>query len=388
MSVNAKEFMAIKRSNGTNTITKTLTLKNCISIMKKDEYMNADGELESGPMGVLSKWSRIEIGFAQKETVNGKTVRAGGCGSINIDCLDDLYMKTQYLQNKIVDYQLSKMVANTAESTDTLQELETIVNYLPRDMVQGKGMTAIQIAKKFSITQVVAAANNLEAQAAKGGKFAQSNQSQADSLLIAMLVANRDKDFIKPTVAESFNNDQRKFLVACDEYYKNNDRNDEGCIYIETMRKLLKAKKIDSRVFKAKDTAGTTGGYIELYSVFKTPNVNKTEKDYPGYTKAYEIKISANPMKDYPYRVELTTMLGKPRTDKEGKVQDVGIDVKAGVINKKQFVMDLESKEWTNAIRKMTAMRDGMMDLGFRVAFNEADKLERQAAMAARTVSA
>ena len=154
------------------------------------------------------------------------------------------------------------------------------------------------------------------------------------------------------------------------------------------MRKLLKAKKIDSRVFKVNDTAGTTGGYIELYSVFKTPNVRKIEERYPGYTKAYEIKISANPMKDYPYRIELTTMLGKPRTDKSGNVKDVGIDVKAGVINKKQFVMDLDSKEWTKAIRKMVAMRDGMMDLGFRAAFNEADKLERQAAMAARAVSA
>lgn len=388
MSVNAKEFMTIKRSNSTNTVTKTLTFKNCISIMQKNEYMNADGELESGPMGVLSRWSRIEIGFAQRETIDGKTVRAGGCGSINIDCLDDLYMKTQYLQNKIVDYQLSKMTANTAENIDTISELETIVSYLPRDMAQGKGMTAIQIAKMFSIAQVVGAANNLEAQASKGGKFAKSNQSQADSLLIAMLVANRDKDFIKPTVAESFTNGQREFLAACDEYYRNNDKNDEGCIYIEAMRKLLKAKKIDSRVFKVNDTVGTTGGYIELYNVFKTPNVRKLEDDYPGYTKAYEIRISANPMKDYPYRIELTTMLGKPRTDKNGNVQDVGIDVKAGVINKKQFVMDLESKEWTNAIRKMTAMRDGMMDLGFRVAFNEADKLERQAAMAARAVSA
>lgn len=389
MSVNAKEFMAIKRSNSTNTATKTLTFKNCISIMQKNEYMNANGELESGPMGVLSKWSRIEIGFAQRETdANGKTVREGGRGSINIDCLDDLYMKTQYLQNKIIDYQLSKMTASTAENTDTLSELETIVSYLPRDMVQGKGMTAIQIAKMFSITQVVAAANNLEAQVARGGKFAESNQLQADSLLIAMLVANRDKDFIKPTVAECFTSGQREFLAACDEYYKNNDRNDEGCIYIEAMRKLLKAKKIDSRVFKVNDTAGTTGGYIELYSVFKTPNVRKIEERYPGYTKAYEIKISANPMKDYPYRIELTTMLGKPRTDKSGNVKDVGIDVKAGVINKKQFVMDLDSKEWTKAIRKMVAMRDGMMDLGFRAAFNEADKLERQAAMAARAVSA
>lgn len=387
MSVNAKEFLAIKRSNSTNTASKTLTFKNCISIMQKNEYMNANGELESGPMGVLSKWSRIEIGFAQKDTIDGKIVRAGGCGSIKIDCLDDLYMKTQYLQNKIVEYQLSKMTANVGENTDTLSELETIVNYLPRDMAQGKGMTAIQIAKMFSITQIVAAANNLEAQAAMGGKFAKANQSQADSLLIAMLVANRDKNFIKPTVAESFANDQRTFLAACDEYYYNHEKNDDGCIYIEIMKKLLKAKKIDSRVFKVNDAVGTAGGYIELYGAFKTPNVHKTEKDYPGYTKAYEIKISANPMKDYPYRIELTTMLGKPRVDKNGKVQDVGIDVNTGVLNKKQFIMDLESKEWTNAIRKMIAMRDGMMNLGFRVAFNEADKLERQAAMAARSVN-
>ena len=46
--------------------------------------------------------------------------------------------------------------------------------------------------------------------------------------------------------------------------------------------------------------------------------------------------------------------------------------------------MDLDAKEWTNAIRAMIAMRDGMRELGFRAAFNEADRLERQAAAAAR----
>lgn len=381
MSVNAKEFLAVKRSNSSKTSTKTLTFKNCISFMQKDEYLN-DGVLVKGPMGILSKWSRIEIGFAQNDKQNGQSVSSGGAGSIEIGSLEDIYMKTQYLQNKIVDYQFSKLSSGTEENEEKISELDTIVNYLPRDMVNGKGMTAMQIAKMFTITQVSTAARNLEAQAAKGGKFAEKNQAQSDSLLIALLVANRNKDFIKPTVAECFAKDQREFLKACDEYCSTHNRDDEGCICIGVMKKLLRTKKIDSRIFKVSDSGDTMGGYIELYSTFKTPNVHKVDKE--GYTKAYEIKISANPVKDYPYRIELTTMLGKPRMDNNGEVQNVGISMDSSIKDKKEFVMDLDAKEWTNAIRAMIAMRDGMRELGFRAAFNEADRLERQAAAAAR----
>lgn len=81
MSVNAKEFLAVKRSNSSKTSTKTLTFKNCISFMQKDEYLN-DGVLVKGPMGILSKWSRIEIGFAQNDKQNGQSVSSGGTGSI------------------------------------------------------------------------------------------------------------------------------------------------------------------------------------------------------------------------------------------------------------------------------------------------------------------
>lgn len=381
MSVNAKEFLAVKRSNSSKTSTKTLTFKNCISFMQKDEYLN-DGVLVKGPMGILSKWSRIEIGFAQNDKQNGQSVSSGGTGSIEIGSLEDIYMKTQYLQNKIVDYQFSKLSSGAEENEEKINELDTIVSYLPRDMVNGKGMTAMQIAKMFTITQVSTAAKNLEAQAAKGGKFAKTNQAQSDSLLIALLVANRNKDFIKPTVAECFAKDQREFLKACDEYCSTHNKDDEGCIYIGVMMKLLRTKKIDSRIFKVSDSGDTMGGYIELYSTFKTPNVHKVDKE--GYTKAYEIKISANPVKDYPYRIELTTMLGKPRTDNNGEVQNVGISMDSSIKDKKEFVMDLDAKEWTNAIRAMIAMRDGMRELGFRAAFNEADRLERQAAAAAR----
>ena len=379
MSVGAKEFLAVKRAN--NTSKKTMTLKNCISLMQQSEYMTEEGVLTCGPMGILSKWSRIEIGFAQVDTKDGATVRSNGTGSIEVSSLEDIYLKTKRIEDKLIDCAFDKPVQ---ASNDKIEELETIINYLPKDMTAGKGMSAIQIAKTFSIPQVLTAAKNLETQAANGGKFAKMNQSQADALQIALIVANRDKDFIKPTIAESFTADQATFLKACAAYYNSHERNDEGCLYIETMNKLLKAKKIDSRVFRVNAAINNDGGYIELYESFKTPNVHKVDAE--GYTKAYEIKISANPKKDYPYRVELTTMLGKPRTDRNGDVQAVGIDA-SDVKDKKQFVMDLNSREWTNAIYMMVAMRDQMVAMGFKDAYILSSKLEYQAAAEARATA-
>ncbi len=379
MSVGAKEFLAIKRSN--NTSKKTMTLKNCISLMQQSEYMREDGVLTCGPMGILSKWSRIEIGFAQVDSKDGAMTRTNGTGSIEITSLEDIYLKTKHIEDKIIDCAFSNPVQS---SNDRIEELDTIINYLPKDMEKGKGMSAMQIAKTFTIPQVIMAAGNLEKQAANGGKFARMNQSQADALQIALIVANRDKDFIKPSITEAFMADQAAFLKACAAYYNSHDKNDEGCLYIEAMNKLLKAKKIDSRVFKVNSSVNNDGGYVELYSSFKTPNVHKVDAE--GYTKAYEIKISANPKKDYPYRVELTTMLGKPRTDKNGDVQAVGIDA-SNVKDKKQFVMDLNSREWTNSIRMMIMMRDQMIAMGFKDAYILSSKLEYQAATEAKATA-
>jgi hypothetical protein len=333
-------------------------------------------------MGILSKWSRIEIGFAQVESKDGMPDISGGSGSIEASALEEIYMKTQRIEDKIVDLSMTRSgVANQSENK--IAELDTVINYLPRDMAQGKGMSAIQIAKTFTITQVSIAAKNLEAQAANGSKYARLNQTQAESLMIALLVVNRDKDFIKPSVAGSFAAGQAEFINACKQYRLSHDNSDEGCIYIDTMNRLLAAKKIDSRIFKASSEVSSDGGYVELYSAFKTPNVHKVDEN--GYTRAYEVKITANPAKDYPYRVELTTMLGKPRVDKNGDVQNIGIDTSAGSIkDQKRFNMDLTSKEWTNAVRMMIMMRDQMVDMGFREAYNLAGKLEYKAVAAVR----
>lgn len=389
MAINPREFYSVKRS--TATVKKTMSLASMINPMDSRDIVDDNGEITRAPMTILNKWSSIELGFAQVETKNGQNVGCGASGRIEVVALQDLSKKTDRVESLIIDNALKRASTPVAEqkSAINLDILQTTINFLPKDMLTGKGKTVAQLAKEFTIAQIFAAAQNLDAQAARpDNKYARLNKKQADALRVAIIMEYKDKPlWFQPSVAESYKENPNDFSKKIGEYVRTHNSNtDEGYLYFAMMCQMLKSQttKFTYEYLNADvDTveSANSGAYIEMYSVFKTPNVHKLDEE--GLTKAYSIKIKADPTRDYPYRIELTTMRGKPISDGNGGVRDVGIDA-THAVDRKTFFMDLTSAEWTHAIYMACQIRDAAISSYYVPMSKVANNLEMQARNKAR----
>lgn len=389
MAINPHEFYSVKRS--TSTVKKTMSLASLINPIDLRDIVSDNGDVVRAPLNILNKWSSIEIGFAQVETKDDQNVGCGASGRIEVTALQDLSKKTDRIEAIIIDNALKKASTPAAEQTNSvnLDILQTTINFLPKNMLSGKGKTVTQITKEFTIAQIFTAAQNLEAQANNpNNKYARLNQKQADALKIAVIMEYKDKPlWFKPSVTAVYKEDPDGFVKKIGEYVQTcTSKTDEGYLYFAMFCQMLKSQStkftyeyltVDNATVEA--TSG--GAYIDLYSVFKTPNVHKTDED--GLTKAYSINIKADPTRDYPYRVELTTMRGKPISDGNGGVKDVGIDA-THAVDRKTFFMDLTSAEWTHAIYMACQIRDAAITNYYVPMYKTAINLEMQARNRAR----
>lgn len=385
MSINPNEFVAIKRS--TSTIKKTLSFASYIRPMRQNDIVDSNGNIARAPMNILDKWSSIELSFAQVETKDGNKIGSGASGRIDVEILEGLSKKTDHIEGMILENSLKKATKASGGDEIDLSILNTTVNYLPTDMIAGKGKTVAQLAKEYSISQIANAASNLEAQAAKNSKYARMNQNQADALKVAMILEHKDTNIgtvcFQPSIANTYKADPSGFFRKVVTYVKTVPATDDGYIYCLALWTM--AKKPDK--FKPEwlladmNAVESTGGYIDLYNVFKTPNVNKLDND--KLTKAYNLKIKADPTRDYPYRIELTTMRGKPIADGNGGVKSVGIDA-AHAVDRKTYSMDLTSYEWTNAIYMACQIRNCAISSFYVSMQKVASNIEYQALQRAR----
>lgn len=403
MSISPNEFVAIKRQN------KTLSFASCIKPMRQNDIVDSNGNIVRAPMKILDKWSSIVVNFAQTEPD-----KSGASGRINVDRLEELSRKTDCIERMILENSLKKTTKTPKKTTKTsggneidLSILNTTVNYLPKDMIAGKGNTVAQLAKEYSISQLANAISNLETQATKkDNKYATTNQNQADALKVAMILEHKDTSFgaacFQPSIAKTYKADPSGFFGKVVAYARTVPTTSEGYIYCRVLCAMVKDPDnkfktewllADMEDMEDMDAAESTGGYIDLYDEFKTPNVNNLDKEGPtkGMTEAYNIKIKADPTRNYPYRVELTVMKGKPAKDKNGNTKKVGIDT-AHIEDKRIYSMDLTSYEWTHAIYMACQIRDCAISSFYvsmqKIASNmEYQELNRQRLNASVTVA-
>ena len=294
----------------------------------------ADINEGKSPLTTFKGWASLELNFAEAAE------KSGGSGNIETTHIADVKLRTEIAMQAVMEAE-AEQKQNEKGASHAQSILNTKVLFLPIDMKSYAGKSAYEIAELAGPNEARRAASNLSQTASASGRYAKSNQKQAEALNLAAIIIEA-KSTLCPngkSVAEIFSGDIRKALAYASKLF--NDRNPVTPV----MTSLYEAMQADPSV---KDVlaqkAPSTGKTYRIYGpVFKTPNTKKVDED--GYTKAYQLAVTCDPSRtDAPFRVELTTMLGIP--DPKNAVGVSGQSIK----DRKNFKIDLQSWEWVNMI--------------------------------------
>lgn len=299
------------------------------------------------PMTVYKSWSVLNLNFADSDK------KTGGSGSIEIDHLEDVRIRTQIAMQAVME-QERKQISNNPEQgggdSAAGALLATKIFFLPKEIkAEMRGKTALEIASACGSENARIAAQNLRNSAKNNEKYRANNLKQAEALELASVIFEAKErsfqiDGKEVKVADLIASDPNRAVFFCNEEYKRNPNN--PCLM--TAMNLMNAIKQDRSILSIlKDgSAGKAENHYMIYGpVLKTPHIEKVDKD--GYTKVYSLVVWCNPSQlPYPFHVELQTMLGIPKANRQ-------VGVEGSTIKDRQtFSIDLMTWEWLNLVAR------------------------------------
>lgn len=333
---NPTEYDSVKRTN------ETLSFQNNVSLLTPNDY----GEYVT-PMAILDdKYSKWKLNYANSKTGEG------GDYSIDIRMVAHLDSMTQACNNILAQ------IAMGQSKSEIPDEMKEVINFLPREMSEGKGLTAIQLAKQYSYDLCNKAVQGLIDQGKKpGNKYAQKNMSQANILRYATLCVNAQKYKIgNKSLAEIMNLPKDEMIASLQQ-----NRDASLTAFIKDLVTFIQSNADQGRDVRKSlllDLGSCeAGGSFVLLDQFKTPNNKKVIEDRKsplyGLTKGVACKIVCHFGAEYPYHVTIESMYGKPL---EGQVGMSRKDAK----NYKSFTFQMLGHEWTHAVMKENALVQGL----------------------------
>lgn len=288
------------------------------------------------PLTTFKPWASLNLSFADASK------QSGGSGNIEIDHIADVKLRTAIAMEAVMEAECKEK--GKTEKGHAQELLEQKVFFLPPEFKEHKGKTAEAIAEAIGMQNAYRAADNLDASANKDPRYAVNNRKQAEALRLAALITETRRIAFPDgeTVAKCFSGDLKAASEKASRYYQ---AGNQAGILAGT---LFQAIQVDPSICKALSNEGSSSG-SQIYKIYgpvlKTPNTRKVDAN--GYTKAYTLAVTCDPSRtEYPFRVELTTMLGRPLPNSQ-----VGVDGKS-IKDRKSFTIDLQTWEWVNMIER------------------------------------
>lgn len=318
---------------------------------RKDQILAANSKIQpltkedfekgESPLKTYKPWSCLNLNFA----VSGDK-SYGGSGAIEVKRIPDVKLRTEIAMRAIMEAEIVKTNQNEESGDGKIQDLlATKIFYLPKDMNESRGKTAMEIAKANGAVKAKEAVQNLKASAANNAKYAANNLKQADALELASVIAAAESTLLDDgsTVLDLFKGDFNQAVARCKTLYE--QRHISASVAVELFNAINKDRALLDYIKSGHSDNQTSGTYYIYGPMTKTPNVKKLDKE--GLTKAYSLCITCSPTHlPYPFHIELTTMRGVPLgADRVGVKSDT-------IVDRKTFTIDLTTWEWVNIIER------------------------------------
>lgn len=273
------------------------------------------------PARIIGKYG-MNVNFS----INTEQRREGADGSIEEKALSYMYALT----NECVRMHLNASAA--VSGTEMPSILKTEIKYIPSVMKEDRGASAITLVSKYSLSDVLAAINNI-----RNAMPNPRNEVQKQALTMAMFSVYGRKlsldgrsslaaDYLSGQMQSKLSMCQNKETVFVSQLMLHETN-------IATLRECLDYDPANIKPLQQ----------VEIYKAFKTPNPRKVDAN--GNTDGYQLSIICTPEKESAcVHVELITMKGKPLANRM-----VGMTIDKN-IPPKTFAMDIELSEWYDAI--------------------------------------
>lgn len=322
-----------------------------VDVGRADQVLAADSKIQpldamdfasgKSPLQAYKPWSGLRLNFAD----SSKGI--GGSGSIEVNHLADVRMRTQIAMHAVMEMEMKKSKAEFRQGKTKIDDLlDTKVYFLPKEITADyRGKTALEIARGNGYSASMIAVQNLKNSAANNPKYAKNNlkQAQAMEMAAAIIAGEATKLDNGQTVSECFCADPSRAMQLGNELYRAG--HPAGAAMAAFYQALQKEPALLD-FLKQEKTEGEKKGRYQIYGpVLKTPNIEKLDKD--GYTKAYSLSVYCDPKQlPYPFKIELQTMRGKPMNDRS-----VGV-IGETIVDRKDFSISLQTWEWLNIIER------------------------------------
>ena len=303
-------------------------------------------DLNNGTSPMLLLKPYAGVGFNFSDSAKNK----GGNGNIEAERIPDVKVRTQEMMGKIMEEE-RKQASRSGAAGEAELEVGTRILFLPEDMKEGKGKTAMEIAEMFGSAKAFNAAENLRASAQRNPKYAKNNNKQADAMYTAAVVVQARETVVQAipaadlkqdqTIADIFSGDLNKGIQIGRILYNTKHPATKAAV---DLHKLIQAKPSVQALLKREKTVSENMVPYKIYGpVIKTPNVKKLDSE--GFTRMYELRVECYPQDiEHPFRVQLKVTRGKPIQGRMvGAVEDRNTPPD-------YFKMDLTSWEWNNMI--------------------------------------
>lgn len=322
-----------------------------VDVGRADQVLAANSKIQpldatdfangKSPLQAYKPWSGLCLNFAD----SSKGV--GGSGSIEVNHLADVRMRTQIAMHAVMEMEIKKSNTELGQGKTQIGDLlDTKVYFLPKEITADyRGKTALEIARGNGYASSMIAVQNLKNSAANNPKYAKNNlkQAQAMEMAAAVVAAESTKLDSGQSVSECFCADPSKAMQIGNELYRAG--HPAGAAMAAFYQALQKEPSLLDYLKRAKNGEEKTGRYQIYGPVLKTPNIEKLDKE--GYTKAYSLSVYCDPKQlPYPFKIELQTMRGKPMNDRS-----VGV-IGETIIDRKDFSISLQTWEWLNIIER------------------------------------
>ena len=327
---NPTEHGCVKRQH------ETLSFHNNVVLLTDNDY---GGYV--APMQIFDvKKSKWKINYANSEDGSGMDV------NVNITQIPKLWTDTEACNALLTKLKISD------SKQDIPEEMKITINFLPKEMSAGKGLTAIQLAKEYSYDLCDKAVRNLLEESKKPTRYADKNREQANVLRYATLCVNAQKyKYNGRTLAQIINSSKEEVMSA----YRSINDPLVKTIYtdlISFIRENLDAGRDYRKCLLLDMSSMENGGSFVLLDEFKTPNNKEIDKN--GNTVGKAIKITCNFGAEYPYHITLETMKGKPLKGQVGMERKNAVDHESVTFKLLQW-------EWTYILTQEKALLDGLV---------------------------
>lgn len=336
MVKNPSEYISFGRKDAKQN-GKVLSFQCNLSLLTDNDY-----DEYTGPMQIFNdRYSKWKLNLSQTGENKG-----GAAVNINLNRFYQIQSDTQICNQILANLRMNEKKSQIPD------ELKVSIKYLPSNMSDGKGHTAIQLAKEYSFGDCLAAADVLDKNAASGGKYAANNAAQAKALRTSTLIVAAQKIMINgERAADLFTKDSASVKA----YIQANPNSDESkqLSIIGKMITMNYKAGVDIRPSLCIDLGSEeTGNSYVLFEEFKTPHIDTVDEN--GRTDATDVKIICNFGAEAPYHIEITNMKGEPI-----KGAKVGIN-RRNATDIHRFVFDLLPWEWTAAVDGMSQRIKGL----------------------------